>query len=493
MHSILKRQIKRYLGEHPSLPPELQNLLESVSKTYTDFDDDRAFLNRSFEISSKEFLEKSRLIEETRAKVEEQAKTLAIEVKNRTKELNERVTELEEAKLAMLNILEDLNIEKKNLTEAKAKYGALLASIGDGIIYTDSSGKIVLMNKAAEKMLGWKIDEAIGRVYDEVVLLEDKNGTIVPIGKKPLRKAFEGHTTTTTTMYLLSKNKIKFPVAITISPVILDNNIIGAVEVFRDITKEKEVDKSKSEFVSLASHQLRTPLTSIGWYIEMLQSGDVGNLNDKQHKFLSEIYAGNKRMVGLVDALLNIYRMELGTFVVETKPTDIILLVRGVVDEQKQKIEAKKLKLSEKYAKGIPLFNADPKLLQILFQNLISNAVKYTPEGGKITIAISLADDNGQISPSNRKPTDPSHVLIKVSDTGYGIPEKQQNQIFTKFFRADNVREKDTDGIGLGLYIAKTITHNALGNIWFESVEGKGTTFYLTLPLLGMKKKENIK
>ncbi|MFA4922779.1 MAG: HAMP domain-containing sensor histidine kinase [Ignavibacteriaceae bacterium] len=283
-----------------------------------------------------------------------------------------------------------------------------------------------------------------------------------------------------------------------------NKSLIGFVGAEEDITKEKEVDRAKSEFVSLASHQLRTPLSTVNWYTEMLLTGDAGKLNEEQRKYLEEAYKGNQRMVVLVNALLNVSRMELGTFVVEPEPTDVVLLARSVIDEQKPQTEAKKIKLSEKYAKDLPLINADPKLLRIVFQNLLSNSVKYTPDKGKIGFDILVAKKGDEVGGKKVKE---DSIAIVVSDSGYGIPAAQQEKIFTKLFRADNVREKDTDGTGLGLYIVKAIVDHSGGLIWFESPssaafddkatagkeENKGTTFYVTLSLSGMKKKEGTK
>jgi len=169
-----------------------------------------------------------------------------------------------------------------------------------------------------------------------------------------------------------------------------------------------------------------------------------------------------------VNTLLDVSRIELGTFKVEPKPTDIMALAQSVLDEQKPEIEEKKLVIDEDFGKGFPIFLTDAKLLRMVFQNLLSNAVKYTPPGGRIGFSISLDDEK--------------ILHIKVSDTGYGIPNNQKDQIFTKLFRADNVRSKDTTGTGLGLYIIKSIIENSGGKIRFESEENKGTAFYVTLP-----------
>jgi two-component system sensor histidine kinase VicK len=390
---------------------------------------------------------------------------------------------LEDAKIAARNVLEDLGVEKSKMEMAKAKEEAILLSIGDGLFATDEKGKIMLVNKPAEKMLGLKSEEVVGKIFFETLLIEDEKGIPVPLEKRPVSMALITDTTTTATIstigptyYYVRKDKTRFPVAIMVTPVILGGKVIGTIEVFRDITQEKKTDRAKTEFVSLASHQLRTPLTTISWYTEMILKGDVGKVVPGQIKYLNEIYLGNQRMIELVNTLLNVSRIELGTFAIEPKPTNIVTLAQSVLEEQKPKIENKKLMVAEDFGKDVPIFSIDPKLLRMIFQNLLANSVEYTPEGGKIKFTISL----------DKKKT----VLIKVSDTGYGIPKNQQDKIFTKLFRADNVKSKDTDGTGLGLYIVKSIVENTGGKIWFKSEENKGTTFYVTFLLDGMKRKE---
>jgi len=230
------------------------------------------------------------------------------------------------------------------------------------------------------------------------------------------------------------------------------------------------IDKAKTEFVSLASHQLRTPLTAINWYTEMLLAGDAGKVLPKQKKYLKEIYSGNQRMVGLVNALLSASRLELGTFVFEPEPTDVGALVQSTIAEQKVLLRLKKIQFSTTMEKGLPRVYADPKLLRVIVQNLLSNAIKYTPEDGSISLTVSV-DEHAQ------------QMLILVSDTGYGIPKSQQDKIFSKLFRADNARMKDAEGTGLGLYIVKSIVEHAGGTVSFTSEENKGSVFTVALPL----------
>ena len=363
----------------------------------------------------------------------------------------------------------------KDLEMSRAKEEAILLSIGDGLLATDEKGNIIFINKTAEKLLGNKSKNVIGKIFSEAVLLEDDKGVAIPLERHPVRLALTmGTTTVSSTHYHVRRGRTKFPVAMTVTPVILSGKVIGTIKVFRDITDEREIDKAKTEFVSLASHQLRTPLSTVNWYAEMLLEGDVGELNEKQQKYLAEVYRSNQRMVELVNALLDVSSLELGTFIIEPEATDICKLAQSAIDEQKPQIDAQKIRFSFSCAKNISLMQADPKLLRMVIQNILSNAVKYTAESGKITMTLALLDKK--------------NVILKISDTGYGIPKNQQAKIFTKLFRADNVRDKDTDGTGLGLYIVKSVVENSGGKVWFESGENKGTTFYVSLPLAGLKK-----
>ncbi|MFA5359062.1 MAG: HAMP domain-containing sensor histidine kinase [Patescibacteria group bacterium] len=245
------------------------------------------------------------------------------------------------------------------------------------------------------------------------------------------------------------------------------------------INKElRSLDVAKDEFVSIASHQLRTPLTALKGYVGMLLDEDVGPINDKQREYLVEIKNANDRMIGLITALLNVSRVDLGVFIVEPEQLNLKKVAEDVLKDLGMKIEGKKLQIETHFEKNVPLINADPNIIQMIFQNLLTNAVKYTPSGAKISISVKK---------------DGSDFIISVADTGYGIPKAVQSKIFTKMFRADNARVKDPDGTGLGLYIIKSTLEKTGGKIWFESTENKGSTFYVTIPLKGMEKKEGTK
>jgi signal transduction histidine kinase len=239
---------------------------------------------------------------------------------------------------------------------------------------------------------------------------------------------------------------------------------LGRMET--SLVKSQELDRAKTEFVGLASHQLRTPLTAVSWYAEMLLGKDVGKMNPKQEEYLKEIYAGNQRMIDLVDDLLNTSRIDMGTLKIKPEIVNLADVMASTLSEFSSQISQKNLSIEKKISRNLPLIKIDPEHLGIVFQNIISNAVKYTAPKGKIMVEMRRQN---------------SHVLVKIADNGWGIPAVQQKKIFTKLFRADNVRKRDTEGTGLGLYIARAIVRKARGKIWFESKENQGTTFYIII------------
>ncbi|MDP1689948.1 MAG: ATP-binding protein [bacterium] len=433
---------------------------------------------RKLVVTAKQLAVTAKEKEIIRRKLVVTAKQLAVTAKEKESVRRKLVVTAQELKRSHETLEKKVIQRTKDIEQIRARNEAILASIGDGLVVVNKEGKISYINTSFEEMLGWKTQEIIGKSMVEVVPREDINGIEVSFKERILTQVLSGKkfvADLTNPFYYIRKDKSRFPASSIVAPVVLGGKIVGAVEVFRDITKEKEIDKAKTEFVSLASHQLRTPLSTVSWYSEMLLAGDAGKVTSDQKKYLEEIYHGNQRMVELVNTLLDVSRIELGTLLVEPKLTDIVRLAESVIDEQKQQIYEKKIKFSPTFKNNIPLMQADPKLLRMVIQNLLSNAVKYTSIGGKIGISIYV---------DNKK-----NVQIKISDTGYGIPKNQQDKIFTKLFRADNVIGKDTEGTGLGLYIAKSIVEQARGTLWFESNENIGTTFYVTLPLKEMQKK----
>ncbi len=390
---------------------------------------------------------------------------------------------------ALAQRIVELNFEHKKSKEAEekalieqAKEEATLTSIGEGVVVTDPEGKILVFNHAAEQLTNWIASEVVGRFWFETVPAMYENGGLISRIDRDMYKALTTGKKVFAESIYLQKGARKITVAITATPIIFKNQIIGAVEVFRDISHEKEIDRMKTEFISLASHQLRTPLSAVKWFCEMLLNGDAGELNTEQKEYAQNVSDSNERMISLVNSLLNISRIESGRIIIDPKPTNMNELISGVVKEIKVKSDAKKQQIIVSVHSDLPLINIDPQLIREVYINLLTNASKYTPSGGEISVFISKKDDK---------------LISQVSDNGYGIPKKDSDKIFQKFYRGENIIKIETDGNGLGLYLVKAIIESSGGSIWFESNEGtglpagrQGTSFYFSLPLSGTEAKK---
>jgi len=349
------------------------------------------------------------------------------------------------------------------------------------VVVTDPDGRILYANMAAEKMTGFSFKEMKGQTPRLWGALMSASYYRDMWRRKLERKIVTGEIINRRRdgrLYIVSDH---------ITPIVKNDRTIAYVATEEDITSFKEIDKAKTEFVSLASHQLNTPLAAIRWSAEMLMEAQVGSLTEEQKKYVDEVHAETLHMVELVGALLNVSRIDLGTFSMDPAPTDTAALLRNVIDEQKFSTDKKSIHLSANISEGIPQMNFDQKLLRMLFQNFLSNAIKYTPDGGSIEMALSVMKTGERFATVELKE---DSLCFSIKDSGLGIPKQQQNKIFSKLFRADNVRQKSVEGTGLGLYIVKSIVDHSDGTVWFESEENKGTTFYLALPTRGMKKQE---
>lgn len=360
------------------------------------------------------------------------------------------------------------NSENLKFEEQEVLAEALFSSIGDGAIATDEFGKITRINPTALRILGYTEKEMLGSWFPKKIVAVTESDMPINLIDRPITKAFLTGRTITEKTYYRKKNGQRIPVAVTVSPIMLANKPVGAIEVFRDITIEYEIDRMKSDFISLASHQLRTPLSAIKTYSHMLLDGYMGDINDAQRKSLRTILSAANRMNELISTLLNVTRIESGTITVTPKTVNVEKIAEEVNKEHGLLAGDKNISLSvERHSKQPCLIKTDTLILKEVLSNLVSNGIKYTPEGGSVKI---------EIKPRR------TDVLIGVHDTGLGIPKYSQNNVFTKFFRAHNVVKQETSGTGLGLYLVKGLLDSLGGKIWFESTEGLGTTFFFTLP-----------
>lgn len=233
--------------------------------------------------------------------------------------------------------------------------------------------------------------------------------------------------------------------------------------------KDKEqLGSLQSDFITLASHQLRTPLSGMRWMLELLMKPRTGPLNKKQKDYLAKIYNSNDRMIALVNDLLEVTRLDQGDDQIYLQPTDLVQVVRGLVKEKEAQVKEKHLTVAFTVEEEpFPLVMTDPNRIKQAMGNILANAISYTPNGGSVTIDLK---------------TEGEWVQCSVKDTGVGIPKDQQQNVFSKFFRGNNVLKFETVGTGLGLYITRAFIEASGGKIWLESEENKGTTMFFTLP-----------
>jgi two-component system phosphate regulon sensor histidine kinase PhoR len=355
-----------------------------------------------------------------------------------------------------------------NLVIEKAKNEAILSSIGEGVVVVDKSGKIIFVNKMFERLLGWKQKEAVGKSIIEVIPREDEKGNIIPFKEKVMPRVLSGKVIVadnSNPFYYIRKDKKKIPVSSVVSPIIIKKEIIGAVEISHDITKEKEIDRMKNEFISLVSHQLKTPIAEMKGYIENMLEGVTDNLTIKQRQYFQEMLGVCSRAYRLISDLLNISTIERGALSMNILPTKLREIVDSSAKNFLEAIKKKDLVLSiNEKDKDIIVFADKDKTIEAL-NNIINNAVKFTDRG---SIAIEIKREAG-------------YGVVEVKDTGRGMSEEVINNLFKKetILGGGPIPGK---GAGLGLYIAKSFIRQQKGNISATSVLGKGSTFTFKIP-----------
>lgn len=405
-------------------------------------------------------------------------KELATQVAKQTKKVNVQKQDLSDQQRAVFNILEDIEDEKAKADAERNKLDAVVQGMVDGVFVVDAAGKIILFNKAAELISGCANAQAVGSAYTQIFNLRDElsdrslsefvsESLLAKQAKRLADKAV-----------LVRPDGQKLPVSASAAPLFdRDGLIIGCAVVIRDVSREREVDKMKTEFISITSHQMRTPLSTINWYLEALLTGSAGELNPDQLEFIKQIDIGKSRMIKLVNSMLNISRIEAGRLKIEPEATDIIAWIKAEIKEVEQVALQNKLNISFTEPNfTLPAVPLDQGLWQQVIQNFLSNAIKYSIDSKERLITVALSKDD-------------ANFTISVKDSGIGIPKADQSKIFQKFYRAENALHSDTDGTGIGLYVTRMVADLVGGKIWFESEENKGTTFYASLPLAGMSKK----
>jgi len=387
------------------------------------------------------------------------------ELETKTKELKESrvalinmLEDVDESKRALINILEDVETARAKAEEEKEKTLTVITNFTDGLLVFDRENKLSLINPQAEDFFDIKGRDVINRSVLELNTFP----TIAPLAKlvgEEIKGVFRKE--------LSIKENLTLEVSTV--PMISGEEKLGILVILHDITREKIVERMKTEFVSIAAHQLRTPLSAIKWTLRMLLDGDFGEITKEQKDFISKSYKSNEEMITLINDLLDVTRIEEGRYIYKPILTEFEPIVQFVVNSYKEEIEKKKIKFEfKKPEKKLPQLILDVEKMRLALTNLVENAIRYNLLGGEVIISLKLGK---------------KEIELSVKDTGVGIPKDQQERVFTKFFRGVNVLRMETEGSGLGLFIAKNIIEAHGGKIWFESEEGKGTTFFISLPV----------
>ena len=355
-----------------------------------------------------------------------------------------------------------------SLKSERDRVSDIIESLHDGIILIDNHHRIILINKSAERLVNLKRSELVGMAINRESL-EKRSGY-----ENILKIFFPANSYKSPSLNEQYEVVLNYP-----APAILDiatipvmaagGAVIGFLKNLHDVTREKEIDRMKSEFISIAAHQLRTPLSAIKWSLKMVLDGDLGNLNRETNEFITKTYNTNERMIRLVNSLLNVSRIEEGRFKYSFEQISIVELVDSTVQEFLPTTSAQNITLLwKKPGSAFPKITADADRLRLAIQNILDNALKYSQPKGSIKVALTREG---------------SYVNIAVEDSGVGIPKDEQHRIFSKFYRGSNVIKMQTEGSGLGLFIVKNIIDKHDGDITFSSKIGEGTTFTIKLPL----------
>lgn len=368
------------------------------------------------------------------------------------------------------NLIVDKVLEKeKTITAQEQKMETLLQALTEAVIALDANYKILLFNKTAEKLTGLTNQMVIGKHIDEVLQIYGGDEKII-IGNYITKNEELATLHREKGLQIKSQDSKIFHVSVHIAPVAFqDEQNNGFILTFYDETDQKALEEMKLDFVSMAAHELRTPLTVIRGYAELLNS-EIGEKLSPEHKeHLHRLEYNAHNLGNLIDNLLNVSRIERGSYKIDPRPIDIVALVKNAVEDMTDQANSKGQALTfTDPAEKIPLVMADQGRVNQVIGNLLTNAITYTPVGESINVFTSKKD---------------SFVSVSVKDNGVGIPKEALPKLFTKFFRVSSVLEQGSKGTGLGLFISKSVISMHGGEITVDSEIGKGSTFTFTLPI----------
>jgi two-component system phosphate regulon sensor histidine kinase PhoR len=399
--------------------------------------------------------------------------------------VKERTEELEKMQRVLLDTLDEVKLAKKKVEKENNKTAAIISNFADPVFVVDKSWRIILYNPAAEKIfairenvLGLKLNVKNNNFSFECFRdISNVGFDCKAVEKNSGEKFIEEVTVSAVKTDEGVKNVFSYSLpeisgqvfkVVTLPIWGAGKTFYGYMKIFNDLTREKIIDRMKSEFISIAAHQLRTPLSSIKWAIQMVIDGDTGPISAEQKDMLQKGAKSNEAVIQLVNDMLNVSRIEEGKFGFNFEKLSLNKILDEVLKEAGTLSEEMRQNFKSDIQADMPPIKIDQERIKLALSNLMENAIKYTPEFGKITVSAKKEGDN---------------IIIIIEDSGVGIPREEMGRLFMKFFRASNVVKLRTEGNGLGLFIVKNIIENHGGNIKIESEEGKGTKATINLPI----------
>lgn len=358
------------------------------------------------------------------------------------------------------------------LSQVANKSEIVINSIADGVVAVDAQGLIQLINPAAQNLLGWPKQDAIGLDYKSVIKLVNSNGQEVTEDLSPVKQGMlSNKPATNDTMSLLTKSGKKVLVSVAVTPVSEQSRASGVILVFRDITHEREQERQRAEFISTASHEMRTPVAAMEGYLGLAMNPQTATIDDKARNYLQKAYESTQHLGRLFQDLLTVSKAEDSRLMTRPAIIDVTAFMREIVDGLAQKAKDKNIGLvfapgtGSKHVQPAYYVHADPNQLREVFNNLVDNAIKYTKQG---TVTVDIKGDDND-------------VTVNIGDTGIGIPPEDVGHLFQKFYRVDNSDTREIGGTGLGLYISRRLIEANNGHVSVTSTYGKGSTFTVKL------------
>jgi len=360
------------------------------------------------------------------------------------------------------------------LSEVASKSEVVINAIGDGVIAIDSQGIIQLINPAAQNIIGWGKQDALALSYKSVLKLVNQKDEALDAASDPIQQALNSNQEIrTNNLNLMTSSGNKIMVSLVVSPV--GETGSGVITVFHDVTKEKAEERDQAEFISTASHEMRTPVASIEGYLGLTLNPQTAQIDDRARDFILKAHASAEHLGHLFQDLLDVAKSEDGRMSNNPKVVNIVTFAHDVVQGLKQKATDKGIQLiykpmpdntTERFIAPSYSVNLDNDHIREIINNLVDNAIKYTPKG---EVVVDVTGDD-------------ERVIISVKDSGMGIPAEDMQHLFQKFYRVDDKNTRDIGGTGLGLYLCRRLAEIMGGRIWAESIYNRGSTFFVELP-----------